>query len=80
MIDNKAIDKMSFEEALNELETIVKKIDSGEEDLAGAVESFERGVQLKKHCGKMLSDAKLKVEKIIAADEEGVKTTALEVD
>lgn len=79
MTNNKSIDKMSFEEALGELEQIVKKIDSGQEDLAGAVESFERGVSLKKHCGKMLNDAKLKVEKIIASDDDGIKTAELEV-
>lgn len=78
-MNKKTIDEMSFEEALSELEEIVRKIDSGQENLAGAVESFERGVSLKKHCGKMLSDAKLKVEKIIAADENEVKTTSLDV-
>ena len=74
------IGKMSFEEALGELEEIVKKIDSGQEDLADAVDSFERGVRLKKHCQKMLNDAKLKVEKIIEADEGEIKATGLEVN
>lgn len=79
-MSNKAVDKMSFEEALSELEEIVQKIDSGQEDLSGAVASFERGISLKKHCSKVLADAKLKVEKIIEADEDGVKTTDLEAD
>lgn len=64
MAQLKSIEKMSFEQALAELEEIVRKIDTGQENLADAVESFERGVLLKKHCEFMLKDAKLKIEKI----------------
>ena len=64
MTQLKCIKKMSFEQALAELEEIVGKIDTGQENLADAVESFERGVLLKKHCESMLKDAKLKIEKI----------------
>lgn len=58
------IETMSFEEALAELEEIVRKIDTGQESLAEAVSSFERGVALRNHCDTMLKDAKLKIEKI----------------
>ena len=64
MTQSKSIEKMSFEQALAELEEIVRKIDTGQENLADAVESFERGVLLKKHCESMLKAAKLKIEKI----------------
>ena len=50
MAQSKSIEKMSFEEALAELEEIVRKIDTGQENLADAVDSFERGVLLKEHC------------------------------
>ena len=64
MAQSKSIEKMSFEQALAELEEIVRKIDTGQENLADTVESFERGVLLKKHCESMLKAAKLKIEKI----------------
>jgi exodeoxyribonuclease VII small subunit len=65
-IDQKFVIKnLSFEEGLKELEMIVKKIDSGEETLDSAINSFERGSELKKHCQKKLDEAKLKIEKII---------------
>ncbi|MDP4709192.1 MAG: exodeoxyribonuclease VII small subunit [Rickettsiaceae bacterium] len=64
MTQSKSIEKMSFEQALAELEEIVKKIDTGQENLADAVSSFERGVLLKDHCESMLKAAKLKIEKI----------------
>ncbi|MGX6960707.1 MAG: exodeoxyribonuclease VII small subunit [Rickettsia endosymbiont of Pentastiridius leporinus] len=57
-------ENISFEEALSELEEIVKKIDNGQETLESAVNSFERGVLLKNHCEKKLKEARLKIEKI----------------
>ena len=75
----KSIEKMSFEEALAELEEIVNKIDSGQESLAEAVSSFERGVALKNHCEKMLKEAKLKIEKITITAENKIEFTEVEV-
>lgn len=68
MNSNKLIEELNFEEALLELESIVKKIDTGEQDLNQSIENFERGIKLKKHCEKMLNEAKMKVEKIIMSD------------
>ncbi len=75
----KSIEKMSFEEALAELEEIVNKIDTGQESLANAVSSFERGVALKNHCEKMLKEAKLKIEKITITAENKIEFTEVEV-
>ncbi len=66
----KEIEKMSFEEAINELETIIKSIDSGNETLESAIKNFEKGIELKKHCEKTLHNAKLKIEKISKNGEE----------
>ena len=74
----KSIEKMSFEEALAELEEIVNKIDTGQESLADAVSSFERGVALKNHCEKMLKEAKLKIEKITITAENKIEFTEVE--
>lgn len=71
MKEIKSIEKMSFEEALAQLEEIVRKIDTGQEDLAAAINSYERGVLLKKHCEEMLKSAKLKIEKI-TENSEGI--------
>jgi exodeoxyribonuclease VII small subunit len=78
MTQNDVIEKMSFEEALKELEMIVKKIDSGEETLESAIKSFEKGSELKKHCQSKLDQAKLKIEKIIQTSDG--KITSQEVD
>jgi len=75
----KSIEKMSFEQALAELEEIVNKIDTGQESLADAVASFEKGVALKKHCEKMLKEAKLKIEKVTITAENKIEFTEVEV-
>jgi len=74
----KSIENMSFEEALTELEEIVRKIDTGQENLAEAVNSFERGVILKNHCEKMLKEAKLKIEKITINSENKPEFSTIE--
>lgn len=55
---------MSFEDALAELETIVGDLEGGKAALDDSIKSFERGIALKKHCEKKLSDAQEKIEKI----------------
>jgi len=79
MTKSKSIEKISFEAALAELEEIVRKIDTGQESLANAVDSFERGVLLKKHCEKMLKDAKMKIEKITSSSDGAIKTTEVDL-
>lgn len=65
--DSKAgadIQKMSFEDALQELETIVRNLESGSGKLDAAIDAYERGAALKKHCEAKLREAQAKIEKI----------------
>lgn len=60
---------MSFEQALEELEEIVRRLESGEIDLEGAIEAYGRGAALKGHCDRKLRQAEQRVSRInIAAD------------
>lgn len=61
----KDIASMSFEDALKELEGIVKQLEQGQVKLDEAITAYERGAQLKKHCEQKLAEAKMKVEKIV---------------
>lgn len=69
-----AIKDLSFEQALAELETIVRKLESGETDLEDSIASFERGEALKEHCKKKLADAQMKIEKITIGKDGTAKT------
>ena len=61
----KPVDKMSFEEALAELEGIVKQLEAGEVELEKSIAIYERGASLKAHCESRLKSAELKVEQIV---------------
>ena len=74
------ISALSFEGALAELEDIVRRLEQGKSDLEDAIEAYERGAALKKHCETKLKEAKARVEKIkLGADgAEGLEPTDLE--
>ena len=59
------IAKMSFEVALDELETIVRKLEEGETKLEEAIKDYERGAHLKRHCEAKLQEAKTRVDKVV---------------
>lgn len=58
------LEKLSFEEALQQLETLVRDLESGRIKLEEAVETYEKAVALKKFCECKLKEAQLKIEKI----------------
>jgi exodeoxyribonuclease VII small subunit len=60
---------LSFEQALKELEEIVRQLESGDVELERSIEIYERGAALKAHCEKKLKDAQLRVEKIVLAPD-----------
>jgi exodeoxyribonuclease VII small subunit len=73
------IEKLSFEQALKELEEIVRRLESGTQDLDQAIRDYERGTALKTHCEKKLGEAKLKVEKIITGKGGELKAEPFDV-
>jgi len=58
------VSKMSFEEALAELENIVGALERGDVALEQSISIYERGEALKKHCETHLAAAEKRVEKI----------------
>ena len=59
-----------FESALEELEQVVDRLESGELSLEESLEAFEKGVGLVKYCNQKLNDVERKVE-ILVKDKEG---------
>ena len=60
----KPIDKLTYEQAYAELETVVSALETGEQSLDEALALFERGQELTKHCTELLDKAELKVQKL----------------
>jgi exodeoxyribonuclease VII small subunit len=74
----KDISAMSFEDALSELEGIVRKLEAGQGKLEDSIRDYERGTLLKDHCQKKLTDAKMKVEKIVNAADGTLAVAAFD--
>lgn len=66
----KPLEELSYEEALKELEELVKTLESGENDLQTTLLYFERGQQLASYCISLLDDAETKVERIMKGEDE----------
>lgn len=71
--------KMSFEDAMKELEEVVTKLDRGEVPLADSIKLYERGALLKKHCEQKLREAEEKVAQI-TLDGDGNPTGTAPVE
>lgn len=67
----------TFEEALAELETILKQIESGSLGLEDSLSRYERGNFLIQHCRGVLNTAEKQIELISGSAEGGVRTTAM---
>ena len=67
-MSNIELEKLTFEEAIKELELLVDSLDKGDISLDEAIAAYDRGSQLKDHCQKKLNEAKMKVETIQSSD------------
>ena len=72
MMNDGSMDKMSFEDAMKELEKLVDSLDKGDVSLDEAITAYDRGSQLKEYCEKKLNEAKMKIETIQSSDKEDV--------
>lgn len=79
MTQTQPIEKLSFEEALGELEGIVRALESGKAPLDESISAYERGISLKNHCEKKLTQARLKIEKITLSPDGSVKTEPFDI-
>ena len=74
------VDKMSFEDAMKELESVVGQLESGDVPLDQSIALYERGAALKEHCQKKLAEAEEKVAKItLDADGQPKGTEAVDL-
>ncbi|MBX7146731.1 MAG: exodeoxyribonuclease VII small subunit [Alphaproteobacteria bacterium] len=71
---------LGFEEALAELQNIVKLLEKGESKLDEAIEYYERGNALKKHCEQKLREAQMKIDRIIVQENGDITTESLNFD
>ena len=71
---------MNFEDALAELEQIVRRLEGGQVKLDEAISSYERGAQLKRHCERMLAEAQQRVDRIVIGPEGAIGVEPAKLD
>ena len=72
---------IQFEEAMEKLEVIVAKLESGDVPLEQAIELFQEGMRLSRICSQKLESVERKIEMLLEEDGQTVKkpfTAALE--
>ena len=75
--DNKPVD---LEKALNDLESIVEALESGDLPLDAAMKKFEDGIRLTRSCQTALKDAEQKVEVLLKSAGGDEKLEGFHVD
>ena len=66
MTTDPAIDSLTFDEALAQLQGSVAELEAGGQALEAAIALYERGVALQARCEKLLGDAELRVQQLVA--------------
>ncbi|MEI7710202.1 MAG: exodeoxyribonuclease VII small subunit [Rhodospirillales bacterium] len=72
------VSALSFEDALAELEQIVRGLENGQQKLADAIDAYERGAALRKHCEAKLTEAEARVAAIVQNADGSLSTRPLE--
>jgi len=62
--------KEKFEEALERLEDIVRKMEAGDMTLEESLKAFEEGIKLARLCSRRLDEAERRVEILLKQEEE----------
>ena len=70
-----ALSGLSFEDALAELERIVRGLEGGQQRLEDAIAAYERGSALRQHCEAKLREAEMRVERIVAGGAANTVTS-----
>ena len=72
--------KKSFEEAMNELESVVEQLERGELSLDESIEVFQKGVELSRYCGRRLDEIEKKITVLIEDEKGEVREEAFQAE
>ncbi|MBF0305216.1 MAG: exodeoxyribonuclease VII small subunit [Alphaproteobacteria bacterium] len=70
---------MNFEDALAELERIVRQLEEGKGRLDESIGAYERGALLRRHCEAKLREAQAKVERILVGANGAITTEPADI-
>ncbi|CAA7626157.1 exodeoxyribonuclease VII small subunit [Magnetospirillum sp. SS-4] len=70
---------LGFEDALAELDRIVRQLEEGRGKLDESIAAYERGAQLKRHCAAKLEEARAKVDRIVLGSDGTVSVASADI-
>ena len=80
MTDYENVDEMSFEESIDALEGLVKRLEDGGIDLDESLRSYEQAVALRDHCKRILEDGERRIKKIMETADGTVREEGFDLD
>ena len=75
-----AIEELSFDDALAELQRTVTDLETGGQPLEAAIALYERGVALQARCERLIGDAELRVQQLVARAGGALETREVRTD
>ena len=72
--------ELSYEEAMKELEIVVKELESGELSLDESIKKFERGMELSKQCGTLLEEAEKKISVLMEKENGEMQEVPFQIE
>ncbi len=75
---SESLSSLSFEDALGELERIVRGLEGGQQKLEDAIACYERGAALRRHCEAKLNEAEARVQAIVERTDGTLATQKLD--
>jgi exodeoxyribonuclease VII small subunit len=79
MAKNKSLDKLTYEEAFQELQAVVEQLEAGELPLQESLALFERGQALSARCSNLLEKAQLRLTELTSGEDGVITERELEV-
>ncbi len=80
MTDFENVEEMSFEESIDALESLVKRLEDGGIDLDESLRVYEQAVVLRDHCKRILEDGERRIRKIMESADGTVREEEFDLD
>ncbi len=80
MTDNMEVNEMSFEQSIDALEALVKRLEDGGIDLDESLRIYEQAVALRDHCRSILEDGERRIRKIMESADGTVREEEFDID
>ena len=80
MTENQNVEEMSFEESIDALEALVKRLEDGGIDLDESLRIYEQAVALRDHCRAILQDGERRIRKIMETADGTVREEEFDLD